>query len=446
MDEQSTPLKTIQLHPMQSAFLRSKALFRCFCGGIGSGKTWCGSYDLIRKAKAGRLYLCVAPSYQMLQDSTFRIFIQVAEQLGVLDRRDVRRGAPPSIKIKTGAEILFRSADNPDSLRGPNLSGVWLDEGSLMSMDAFTVCVGRLREAGEMGWLTVTSTPKGKSNWMYDVFNSGRENTELIRCRTADNPFLAESFAATVQGQYTSHLALQELEGQFVDAEGSLFKRTWFAITTAPAEIISRTRAWDLAATKKDANKDPDWSAGVLLGKDKDGTAYIMDVKRLRDTPQKVEQAVRQTAELDGRAVAVWMEQEGGSSGKIAIDHFARRVLNGFNFRAERSTGPKAVRAQPLAAAAEHGLVKLVEGHWNKDFLDELELFPYGSHDDQVDAASLAFNKLASKREVWISTGDGPSEMPNKPLTDPIWDKIIESQFEKERNAGCRRVIPPGVY
>jgi hypothetical protein len=101
------------------------------------------------------------------------------------------------------------------------------------------------------------------------------------------------------------------------------------------------------------------------------------------------------------------MEQEPGSAGATVIDHYARRVLNGYNFRAERSTGDKATRAQPLAAASERGLVKLIEGHWNKAFLDEIECFPYGGHDDQVDACSLAYNQLAAKREFWMHVADG---------------------------------------
>jgi phage terminase large subunit-like protein len=34
------------------------------------------------------------------------------------------------------------------------------------------------------------------------------------------------------------------------------------------------------------------------------------------------------------------------------------------------------------------GNVLLVLGAWKKDFLDELEVFPLGTHDDQVDAAA----------------------------------------------------------
>jgi hypothetical protein len=211
--------RTVRLHPAQQAFLKSDALYRAFCGGIGSGKSWAGSYDLIRRAKPGRLYLVVAPTYSMLSDATFRIFLALAEQLGLVGPGRVKRSAPPSIRLRTGAEVLFRSADEPDRLRGPNLSGVWLDEASLMSADVFAVAIGRLREAGEQGWLTATFTPKGMAHWTYETFATARANTAIFRARTADNPFLPAEFHDTVCAQYSHEFASQELEGAFIDAD-----------------------------------------------------------------------------------------------------------------------------------------------------------------------------------------------------------------------------------
>ena len=48
----------------------------------------------------------------------------------------------------------------------------------------------------------------------------------------------------------------------------------------------------------------------------------------------------------------------------------------------------------------------LLRGPWNKDFLDEVELFPLGRHDDAVDAASLALTKLA-----WVGVTTGWPEL-----------------------------------
>jgi predicted phage terminase large subunit-like protein len=393
----ATPQKTIRLHPAQQTFIKSDALFRAFVGGIGSGKSWAGAYDCMRRAKAGRLYLVVAPTYGMLSDATFRSFLAVAEELGIVEPGDVKRSAPPSIRLRTGAEVLFRSADDPDRLRGPNLSGVWLDEASLMPVEAFTVAIGRLREGGEQGWLTATFTPKGHKHWTYDQFATGKPDTAIFHARTSDNPFLPSAFHDTVARQYTSALAAQELEGEFTDTAGTMFRRWWFKVADAVPRLQSRVRAWDLAATPKDerAANDPDWTAGVLLGKADDGSLDVMDVARLRGSPQQVQALVRHTAEADGRNVPVWMEQEPGSSGVALVDHYRRHVLTGWDFHAERSTGDKSSRAAPLAAQAEGGTVQLLRGPWNKDFLDEAEMFPLGKHDDQVDAASLALSKLS---------------------------------------------------
>jgi predicted phage terminase large subunit-like protein len=143
----------------------------------------------------------------------------------------------------------------------------------------------------------------------------------------------------------------------------------------------------------------------VLLGKAADRTLYVLDVRRLRGTPQQVQALVRHTAEADGPGTPIVMEQEPGSAGVTVIDHYLR-LLQGYTFYGQRSTGSKADRALPLAAQAEGGVVKLLRGPWNKDFLDEVELFPLGRHDDAVDAASLALTKLA-----WVGASTGWPEL-----------------------------------
>jgi predicted phage terminase large subunit-like protein len=227
------------------------------------------------------------------------------------------------------------------------------------------------------------------------VFATGKKDTAIFQCRTGDNPFLPYGFTATVRQQYTTAHAAQELEGLFVDTEGALFKRDWFAIVDKLPPLLARVRAWDLAATPKDEAKanDPDWTCGLLMGKAEDRTHYVLDLRRMRGTPQQVQALVKRTAEADGREAGIYMEQEPGSAGAMVIDHYLR-LLAGFNFHGQRSTGSKTDRALPLAAQAEGGAVKLLRGPWNKDFLDEVELFPFGRHDDAVDAAALAMSKL----------------------------------------------------
>src|SRR5262249_15206242 len=121
----------------------------------------------------------------------------------------------PRLLLGNGAEVLGRSTDDPDRLRGPNLSGVWLDEASQSEQAAFGVLIACLREGGQPGWLSATFTPRGRQHWTYTVFATSRPDTALFHCRTRDNPFLPAGFDEAVRRQYPSSLALQELEGEF---------------------------------------------------------------------------------------------------------------------------------------------------------------------------------------------------------------------------------------
>jgi threonine dehydratase len=58
--------------------------------------------------------------------------------------------------------------------------------------------------------------------------------------------------------------------------------------------------------------------------------------------------------------------------------------------------------AAAFAAQAEARNVKMVKASWNDCFTDELETFPLGVHDDQVDAASDAFNALLGPRRAAV--------------------------------------------
>ena len=147
------------------------------------------------------------------------------------------------------------------------------------------------------------------------------------------------------------------------------------------------------------------WTAGVLLGQDYQDRVYIVDVVRGRWGPDGVEKIVMQTAAEDTRATSIRMEQEGGSSGVMLIDTFARK-LQGFDFLGIPSTGSKEVRARPVAAAAARGDVFLVDSGprftaWFNPLMIELEAFPTPNfHDDQVDALSGAYSALSFRTDV----------------------------------------------
>lgn len=191
----------------------------------------------------------------------------------------------------------------------------------------------------------------------------------------------------------------QLLKGNWdIQAKGNMFDRTWFEIVDESPIESQRVRFWDLAATEATANNDPDWTCGVKIAKTTEGILYIESVVRARKDPRHVEMLIRQVADMDGKNTHIKMEQEPGSGGKNTIDYYRRKVLPDFVFSGERSTGSKTSRAMPFSSYAEAGNIKLVAGPWIHDFLEEIELFPYGKYLDQVDAAAGAFNYLVGAR------------------------------------------------
>lgn len=247
----------------------------------------------------------------------------------------------------------------------------------------------------------------------------------FIPSTVQDNPALLKN-----NPQYLANLRSQDkvtrkqlLKGNWdvVPAAGLYFQEHYFpTLDVGPDDIDKAVRYWDMAATKPhENNRDPDYLVGCLLGtlsEPIDGTKYVvLDIKRRRESPGQVKSIVKRTAEEDagtfGRDYRIRMEQEPGSAGKSQI-HDYEQVLSDYDFEGDKVTGDKVTRAEAPSAAAEptderpEREIGIVDADWNEAFIQELEQFPDGDHDDQVDALSGAFNTFNSEpsRRVRIAS------------------------------------------
>jgi phage terminase large subunit-like protein len=208
----------IRLFPRQMRFVRDPARFPAYCGGIGAGKSFAGAAKVLARVgrkETGGVY---APTYPMLRDATKRTLLSLLDAAGVAYLHHVSENV--ILIPASGHEIICRSLDNPDSLRGPNLDYAWVDEASLAARESWSVVKGRVR-TGDHPQAWATFTPKGR-NWCWEEWerDAGPDHP-LYRVRTDENPELPPGFAASLG--YAGRFAEQELGGAFVAFEGVVY-------------------------------------------------------------------------------------------------------------------------------------------------------------------------------------------------------------------------------
>jgi len=180
--------------------------------------------------------------------------------------------------------------------------------------------------------------------------------------------------------------------------EGNMFKLADLSLEVAAAPIEARRiRYWDLGGS--DSTK-ADYTVGCLMA-EQGGLYYIVDVERVQWSPRDRNQKMKDTAESDRESYGViptWIEKVPGLAVEV-IDNIVK-FLAGFKVHTEMAKKDKETRADPFASQCEANNVRIVKAPWNVSFRNELTAFPHGANDDQVDAASGAFSKLAGQRKI----------------------------------------------
>lgn len=436
----------------QSDFVANDADLVVYGGAAGGGKTMGLLIDFARYADDSGTRAVVFR----------RTFPQITAGGGLWDESNAfyRRLYGRAIKINqgtltltfpSGAQLAFRHLQHEKNVydwQGAQLSWVGFDESTHFTWKQVNYLLSRLRTtAGLPTKIRLTCNPDAESwlatflawwidpatgyarperagvaRWMYvvndlPVFYPTRAAAEAGQPKLAaeDRPlsvaFIPSSLDDTPQLAGTGYkgklLAQTEVERERllkgnwkITAADGVFKPHWFKVVdAAPAGLTPGVRFWDLAATEAAVGTDPDYTAGVHMATDGAGRFYVLDVKRDRLSPLKVKDIVTATADWDGKAVRVAVEQEGGSGGKYQADDLVR-ALAGWPARAVRPVGKKEERAAPYASQVEAGNVFLVRAWWNAPFLNEHARFPLGAHDDMVDAASGAFSQLTLNRRL----------------------------------------------
>lgn len=225
--------------------------------------------------------------------------------------------------------------------------------------------------------------------------------------RKAGELLFPERFGIEEMTDLTSGMTDYAIAGQIqqrpAPRSGGMFKREWIKVIDAVPAGTIWVRGWDLASTEKTVTTgNPDYTAGVLLGKTPSGHLIVANAIRFQEDEAGVADGICAIASQDGRGVKIRLPQDPGAAGKSWGRYLVKRLI-GYAAVAKPVVGKKTVRAEPVAAQARVGnlfLLKERDGeHWHEPFVEELCTFPNGQHDHWVDALSDAFDELVVNRK-----------------------------------------------
>jgi predicted phage terminase large subunit-like protein len=176
-----------------------------------------------------------------------------------------------------------------------------------------------------------------------------------------------------------------------VPAGGHMVQWKWFGVwDRLPEKVFGHkiVQSWDTASKAAELS---DYSVGITALVTK-AEIYILDVVRERlEYPALKRRIIAEKQRLKADAVLI---EDKGSGTSLIQDLRADRVYS-IPITPE---GDKVVRMSACSARIESGSVLLPRNApWLDEFRAELLAFPYGSHDDQVDALSQLINWIRTR-------------------------------------------------
>jgi hypothetical protein len=265
-----------------------------FIAGIGAGKTRCGAekFGKLCELNRGIPMAVYAPTYRMLEDITKREFIEACARKGIPFQN---RPSDDTVILWGDTTIMFRSMDRPDRLRGVEVGAAWIDEPLQMTTrEAFDVIAGRVRapQAKER-CILVTGTSDG-FGWGYDVLvvEAKKNRVKVYHGATKENTALPPGYYEGLRGLYDAKLALQELEGQWVDVStGRAYYSFDRTVHVLPEAKVRYNPAVPLILMVDFNVKPMHWVVGHTYPHNGDEISYMIDELYLDQSTSTMEVA-----------------------------------------------------------------------------------------------------------------------------------------------------------
>lgn len=351
-------------------------------GGRGSGKTLAGAHRVRRRVEAGaRSIAIVGPTLRDIEryqikgdgggDGILTVFppklrpeYKPHKALVFFHRPECRGCSSP--EDCGGAIAYINSAENPE-FRGPNLDTCWADE--LAKWRYLTTIWSNIELATRLRGplpleIILTGTPLPLQ--LFRELIADEETVTVLMSQRENASNLDPAFLARMQRKYGgTRLGRQELEGEILsDNPDALFLASVLDASrreSAPALVEVAVSVDPAIAT----NPENDETGVIAGGIDTAGHIYILADATSRAKPEKWGADVIQTCEQHGCDVVVGERNRGGDLVAANVRAAKERKRGAVAAKALKivevhATRGKAIRAEPVSALHERGMIHLV--------------------------------------------------------------------------------------
>lgn len=333
-----------------------------FLGGRGAGKTRAGA-EWIRAEALGlppsgrvkRLAL-VGPTIQHVR----AVMVEgISGLLSIHPARERPHFEPSKNQLvwPGGAIAQMFSADEYETLRGPQFDAAWCDELCRWkhAQKAWDMLQLALR-LGEAPRAIVTTTPRASPLLKSLVADASTAVTHATTAANAAN--LSPAFLAEVTRRYAgTATGAQELEGQIIENQsGGLWRRDWLdqSRVTARPELVRIVVAVDPPVS---ATVNSDACGIIVAGLGVDGRGYVLADRTIKGREPQVWARAAIAAWRDFEADRIVAEVNQGGDLVVLVLQQVDPTVNVRKVRAQRS---KWLRADPVAALYAEGRVSHV--------------------------------------------------------------------------------------
>jgi predicted phage terminase large subunit-like protein len=196
---------------------------------------------------------------------------------------------------------------------------------------------------------------------------------------------------------------------------GVLFKVEWLQYVDDLPENLNIYQGWDLAISTQET---ADYTACMTIGIDEGKGIYLLDLYRDRlGFPSQTKAIKAQAEHLPWRPRYIAIESNAYQ--RAAAQHL--QAVSLLPVVESKAVGDKTMRIQGMSPYFETGRMKLWRGMRGLDaFVSEFVNFPYGSHDDTLDALWHALQQAMKDtvRDPWIEV-----DMGTKPTAHRPWER-----------------------